>query len=64
MAATAFDILLKEIEDKRESIGRAVIDGAAKDFAEYKSMTGEIRGLSLAHSYITDLVRRMESEDE
>lgn len=64
MAATAFDILLKEIEDKRESIGRAVIDGAAKDFAEYKSMTGEIRGLSLAHSYITDLVRRMEHEDE
>jgi hypothetical protein len=64
MAATAFDVLLKEIEDKRESIGRAVIDGAAKDFAEYKSMTGEIRGLSLAHSYITDLVRRMEHEDE
>jgi hypothetical protein len=64
MAATAFDVLLKEIEDKRESIGRAVIDGAAKDFAEYKSMTGEIRGLSLAHSYITDLVRRMEHEAE
>lgn len=64
MAATAFDVLLKEIEDKRASIGRAVIDGAAKDFAEYKSMTGEIRGLSLAHSYITDLVRRMEHEDE
>lgn len=64
MAATAFDILLKEIEDKRESIGRAVIDGAAKDFAEYKSMTGEIRGLSLAHSYITDLVRKMERDDE
>ena len=64
MAATAFDVLLKEIEDKRESIGRAVIDGAAKDFAEYRSMTGEIRGLSLAHSYITDLVRRMEHADE
>ena len=64
MAATAFDVVLKEIEDKRESIGRAVIDGAARDYAEYKSMTGEIRGLSLAHVYITDLVRRMEREDE
>lgn len=61
---TAFDVVLKEIEERRESIGRAVIDGAAKDFAEYKSMCGEIRGLSHAHSFITDLVRRMESEDE
>ena len=64
MATTAFDVLLKDIEEKREVIGRALIDGAARDFAEYKSMTGEIRGLSLAHSYITDLVRRMEFEDE
>ena len=62
--ATAFDVVLKEIEERRESIGRAVIDGAAKDFAEYKSMCGEIRGLSQAHVYITDLVRRMEREDE
>ena len=61
---TAFDVVLKEIEERRESIGRAVIDGAAKDFAEYKSMCGEIRGLSHAHHYITDLVRRMEREDE
>lgn len=61
---TAFDVVLKEIEDRRESIGRAVIDGAAKDYAEYRSMCGEIRGLSHAHNYITDLVRRMETEDE
>ena len=64
MATTAFDVVLKEIEDRRETIGRAVIDGAARDFAEYKSMCGEIRGLSQAHIYITDLVRRMETEDE
>ena len=64
MATTAFDVVLKEIEDKRDHIARALIEGAARDFPEYKSMTGEIRGLSLAHSYITDLVRRMESEDE
>ena len=64
MATTAFDVVLKEIEERRESIGRAVIDGAARDYAEYRSMCGEIRGLSQAHIYITDLVRRMETEDE
>ena len=64
MATTAFDVVIKEIEEKREMIARAVIEGAARDYAEYKSMTGEIRGLSLAHSYITDLVRKMETQDE
>ncbi len=63
MATTAFDVVLKEIEDRRESIGRAVIDGAARDYAEYKSMCGEIRGLSQAHIYITDLVRKMQSDE-
>ena len=62
---TAFSVVFKEIEEHRDSIIRALIDGAAKDYAQYKSMTGEIRGLSLAHSFITDLVRKMEqAEDE
>jgi hypothetical protein len=65
MAATAFDVVIKEIEERRDDIAQALISGAAKDFPEYKSMSGEIRGLSLAHSFITDLVRKLEqSEDE
>lgn len=65
MATTAFSVVLKEIEDRRETLARVLVDGAAKDYAEYKSLCGEIRGLSQAHLYITDLVRRMEqNEDE
>lgn len=64
MATTALDVVLKEIETRRESIAIAVVDGSAADYAEYKSMCGEIRGLSLAHSYITDLVRKLERDDE
>ncbi len=64
MATTALDVVLKDIEEQRESIANALCDGAAKDFAEYQLMCGEIRGLSLAHSYITDLVRKMEQDDE
>lgn len=63
MATTAFSVVMKEIEEKRESVAQALISGAAKDFPEYKSMTGEIRGLSLAHSFINDLVRKMEQSD-
>lgn len=63
--ATAFSVVIKEIEERRDDIAAALISGAAKDFAEYKSLCGEIRGLSQAHSYINDLVRKLEqAEDE
>lgn len=64
MATTALDVVIKEIEERRESIAQALISGAAKDFAEYKDLCGEIRGLSRAHAFITDLVRKMEYNDE
>lgn len=64
MATTATSVVLKELEERRETIAQALISGAAKDFAEYKHMTGEIQGLSRAHAYITDLVRKMENDDE
>jgi hypothetical protein len=64
MAATAFDVVVKEIEERRESIAQALISGSAKDYSEYKFMTGEIQGLSRAHAFITDLVRKMENDDE
>lgn len=64
MATNAFSLVLKELEEQRDSISRALHDGAARDFAEYRFMTGEIRGLSRAHAYITDLVRKMEREDD
>jgi hypothetical protein len=64
MAATVFSVVLKEIEEKQRYLADALASGAAKDHAEYKFMCGEIRGLSFAHSYITDLVRRMEQNED
>lgn len=64
MATNALSLVLKEIEEQRELIARSLVDGSAKDFAEYKSMSGEIRGLSLAHGYMTDLVRKIERDDD
>ena len=62
--ATAFSVVIKEIEDRREVIARVLVDGAAKDYSEYRSLCGEIRGLSQAHMYITDLVRKMEKDED
>ena len=58
--ATALDVVLKELSERRDVLTQALTTSAAKDFADYKQMCGEIRGLSLAHSLVTDLVRKME----
>ena len=62
--ATAFDVVIKELDERRDGIAQALMSGSAKDYSEYRSMCGEIRGLSVAHSFITDLVRKMETYDE
>jgi hypothetical protein len=64
MATTAFSVVLKEIDERRDSLAQALISGAAKDYSEYRSLCGEIRGLSHVHAYVTDLVRRLETDDE
>ena len=61
---TAFNVVIKELEERRETIAQALLSGSAKDFAEYRDLCGEIRGLSRAHAFVTDLVRKMENDDE
>ena len=60
---TAFDVVLKEIEERRDDIAQALISGAAKEFADYRELCGEIRGLSRTHSFIKDLLRKMENDE-
>ena len=55
--------ILNEINQRRDAILRALADGAAKDFAEYRELCGEVRGLSFSHMLITDLVRKIEEND-
>lgn len=59
-----FNLILKEIEERREYIAKALIEGSAKEYSEYRSMCGEIRGLSVAHQTVTDLVQKLETNDD
>ncbi len=60
----ALEVLLKQVRDKRDQIVEAVANSAAKDFADYQKLCGEIRGLSLAEGFILDLAKKMEYSDE
>ena len=58
------ELLVSKLEDRKKQLSVCLCDGVVKDYAEYKNLCGEIRGLSLAHSFITDLVRTMEQNDD
>jgi hypothetical protein len=58
------EVLLKQYKDKRNQIADAVSSGAAKDYAEYRALCGEIRGLLTAESYLLDLAKNLENADD
>jgi hypothetical protein len=58
------EVLLKQYRDKRNQIAEAVSSGAAKDYAEYRALCGEIRGLLTAESYLLDLAKNLENADD
>jgi hypothetical protein len=58
------EVLLKQYRDKRNQIAEAVSSGAAKDYAEYRALCGEVRGLLTAESYLLDLAKNLENADD
>jgi hypothetical protein len=53
----SIESVLKDIQLKKQQIVEVVATSAAKDYAEYQKLCGEIRGLSIAEGYILDLVK-------
>jgi hypothetical protein len=60
----ALEVLVKECREKRESLTIALETGSAKDYAEYRAICGEIRGLSYAEQAIKDLAKKLENSDD
>lgn len=58
------ELLISKYEDRKKQLIEFLCDGGAKDFAEYRSVCGEIRGLSAAQSETQDFVRRLKELDD
>jgi hypothetical protein len=58
------EYLNKSLADRQKQIADALANGAAKSYEDYKQLVGEIRGLSFAQLSLSDLVRKMEENDE
>ena len=57
-------LLVSKYEDRKKHLIEFLYDGGAKDYAEYKSLCGEIRGLSVAQEETKDLVRKLKELDD
>jgi hypothetical protein len=58
------ELLTGKVDDKILQLQEALADGNANDFAEYKKMCGEIKGLLTARSFIKDLHERLNQDDD
>ena len=63
MAKTVFDVLIQQIEEQKLSSIQFLTSGGPKDYAQYKEVTGLIRGLGVSISIIEDLVRKQENPE-
>ncbi len=57
-------IVKERINEKQAQLAHAVSEGTMKDYAEYRAICGEIRGLSIAEGFILDLADQMERHDD
>ena len=65
MAKTVFDVLIEKLDEDKSTALQFLGGGGAKDFAQYKEITGMIRGLDACKIYVTALSRNyMEDDDE
>lgn len=65
MAKTVFDVLIEKFEEDIASSADFLINGGAKDYAEYREVVGRVRGLRLSVQSTKDLSRsQMDEEDD
>lgn len=56
--------LTEKLNDRVLQLQEALADGNAADFASYKLMCGEIKGLLSARAHIKDLQERLNNNDD
>tara|TARA_R100001369_G_scaffold36799_1_gene62207 strand:+ start:692 stop:892 length:201 start_codon:yes stop_codon:yes gene_type:complete len=64
MSTTVFDVLRSKIEADMSSATEFLGNGGAKDFAQYKEITGMLRGLISCLNHVNDLSRNYLDDDD
>ena len=64
MLDKALEVLVSQIDEKVSRLQETLASGAAKDYAEYQRMCGEIQGLLTARLNTLDLKRNIEESND
>lgn len=64
MAMDFVTALDNKFESRKQMLISALAEGAAKDFAEYQYIVGQVRGLAAAQMELTDLSQTLKENDE
>lgn len=60
----AFEVLIKQADEKVEQLKDYLAEGKAESYEEYKKLCGEVRGLLIMRGYTLDLKQRLENSDD
>jgi hypothetical protein len=60
----AFEVLIKQADEKIDQLKDFLAEGKAESFEDYKKLCGEVRGLLIMRGYTLDLKQRMENADD
>ena len=61
---SSFEYISAKLDERRVEIEQHLGRGAAKTYDEYQKLCGVIQGLEFAKQCISDLAKRMETEDD
>ena len=64
MEQNVMDLLTKQLNEDREMLVAAIAGGKVADFAEYKELCGQIRGISRAQIRVAEMVSRLRAGDQ
>lgn len=64
MEDDALNLLIKHLEDDKQSVVLAMTKGAAKDFAEYRELCGQVRAYGASQERIRDMIKRLQQSDD
>lgn len=64
MANGLLETLVQQLDERKTILSTALNNGACSDFAEYKYVVGQVRGLAVAQSLINDLLQNLKETDE
>ena len=59
-----FTFYKKELITRQKQVEQSILNGLAKDWADYKYLTGKLAALKQEEQELTDLLRKTELEDD